>query len=158
MTISYNDKIICNLQIPIVEKRALDLFTLKKYVLKAGGMEKVNAEKKWAAVAVDIGYNPLNSVKIGALLKSHYERILYPLDVFEKEEASKMREEKELKAKASQNCFSNWFLNRDAPVTGRIIQPFSISGRPSLQTSKCFRLNFKKATFLTFCFFVYLKF
>jgi ARID/BRIGHT DNA binding domain len=93
------------LQIPIVEKRALDLFTLKKYVLKAGGMEKVNAEKKWANVAVEIGYNPLNSVKIGALLKSHYERILYPLDVFEKEEASKMREEKELKAKASKNFF-----------------------------------------------------
>ena len=88
------------LEIPIVEKRALDLFTLKKYVLKAGGLDKVNTEKKWASVAVEIGYNPLNSVKIGALLKSHYERILYPLDVFEKEEASKIREENDIKTKA----------------------------------------------------------
>ncbi len=29
-------------QIPIVEKRALDLFTLKKYVNKFGGMAKVH--------------------------------------------------------------------------------------------------------------------
>ncbi len=79
----------------------MDLFTLKKYVLKAGGLEKVNGEKKWPSVAIDIGYNPLNSVKIGALLKSHYERILYPLDVFEKEEANKVKEENEIKAKAS---------------------------------------------------------
>ena len=28
--------------------------------------------------------------KIGTLLKSHYERILYPLDIFEKEEAAKV--------------------------------------------------------------------
>ncbi len=52
-------------------------------------------------MATDIGYNPLNSAKIGALLKSHYERILYPLDVFEKEEASKVREDKEMKAKVT---------------------------------------------------------
>ncbi len=61
----------------------------------------MNGEKKWASVATDIGYNPLNSAKIGALLKSHYERILYPLDVFEKEEASKVREDKEMKAKVT---------------------------------------------------------
>ncbi len=68
-------------------------------------MLKVNGEKKWASVATDIGYNPLNSAKIGALLKSHYERILYPLDVFEKEEASKVREDKEMKAKVTKKMF-----------------------------------------------------
>ena len=47
-----------------------------------------------------MGYNPANCVKIGALLKSHYERILYPLDVFEKEEAAKAKEEKELRKAA----------------------------------------------------------
>jgi hypothetical protein len=75
---------------------------------------KVNGEKKWASVATDIGYNPLNSAKIGALLKSHYERILYPLDVFEKEEASKVREDKEMKAKVTlfflQCCESGMFI------------------------------------------------
>jgi hypothetical protein len=32
-----------------VEKRALDLFTLKKYVLKSGGLEMVNEEKKYCS-------------------------------------------------------------------------------------------------------------
>ena len=34
------------LKIPLVEKRALDLFTLKKYVQREGGMEKVSTRKK----------------------------------------------------------------------------------------------------------------
>merc|ERR1719430_2224566 len=82
-----------SLKIPIVEKRALDLFTLKKYVNKEGGLEFVNAEKRWAKVATELGFNPLNATKIGNLLKTHYERILYPLDVFEKEEGKKIKEE-----------------------------------------------------------------
>ena len=56
-------------------------------------MTKVTSEKKWGAVATTMGYSPLNAVKIGALLKSHYERILYPLDIFEKEEAAKAKDE-----------------------------------------------------------------
>ena len=83
------------LKIPIVEKRALDLYTLKKYVLKQGGMEKVNSENSWATVAREMGFNPNNSAKIGNILKAHYERILFPLDVFEKEEGVKrMKQEK----------------------------------------------------------------
>ena len=57
------------LKIPLVEKRALDLFTLKKYVLKEGGMELVNAEKKWTRVASEMGYNVGSNKHIGALLK-----------------------------------------------------------------------------------------
>ena len=34
------------LKIPLVEKRALDLFTLKKYVLREGGMDKVRQKKR----------------------------------------------------------------------------------------------------------------
>jgi len=79
-----------SLKIPIVEKRALDLFTLKKYVAKAGGLEAVNESKGWGRVSTEIGYNPLQAARIGALLKTHYERILFPLDVFEKEERKKV--------------------------------------------------------------------
>jgi len=79
-----------SLKIPIVDKRALDLYTLKKYVEKVGGLELVNEEKLWGRVASEMGYSPLSSAKIGAVLKSHYERIIYPLDVFEKEEKNKM--------------------------------------------------------------------
>ena len=76
------------LKIPLVEKRALDLYTLKNYVKKEGGMEVVTAEKKWPKVAQDMGYNPQNK-NIANLLKAHYERILYPLEVFQQQEEKK---------------------------------------------------------------------
>merc|ERR1719469_146599 len=49
-------------------------------------MELVNLNKHWAKVAAEMGYNPMNSTKIGNILRSHYERILFPLDIFEKED------------------------------------------------------------------------
>lgn len=51
-------------------------------------MEKVSEEKKWTKVAQDMGFN-LNNKNIGNLLRVHYERILYPLEVFEREEKRK---------------------------------------------------------------------
>merc|ERR1711936_686924 len=48
------------LKIPLVEKRALDLYTLRKYVKKEGGMEQVTAESKWPKVATEMGFNPQN--------------------------------------------------------------------------------------------------
>ena len=59
-----------SLKIPIVEKRALDLFTLKKYVSKEGGLEIVNNEKRWGKVAAELGFNPLNATKIVRLHNS----------------------------------------------------------------------------------------
>lgn len=43
---------------------------------------------KWQKVGLDIGYSATNK-NIGNLLKAHYERILYPLEVFEREEKKK---------------------------------------------------------------------
>lgn len=37
-------------------------------------------ERRWAKVANKLGYPSGRSV--GSILKSHYERILYPFDVF----------------------------------------------------------------------------
>ena len=51
-------------------------------------MEIVNSEKKWQKVATDMGYSAQNK-NIGPLLKAHYERIIYPLDIFEREEQRK---------------------------------------------------------------------
>ena len=83
------------LKIPLVERRALDLYTLKKYVQKEGGMELVNSEKKWTKVASDMGYSINYNKHIGALLKAHYERIIYPLDIFEREEQKKTQVKEE---------------------------------------------------------------
>ena len=70
------------MKIPIVEKRALDLYTLKKYVIKQGGMELVNSENRWANVAREMGFNPNNSSKVGNILKAHYERQRWKRDFF----------------------------------------------------------------------------
>ena len=48
----------------------------------------MNSEKKWHKVATEMGYSPQNK-NIGPLLKAHYERIIYPLDVFEREKPKK---------------------------------------------------------------------
>jgi len=77
-----------SLKIPIVEKKALDLLTLKKYVnmYVRHDSTKEDQQKCWAKVAAEMGYNPLQSVRIGGVLKSHYERILLPLEIFNQEE------------------------------------------------------------------------
>ena len=82
------------LKIPLVEKRALDLYTLRKYVKNEGGMEVVTTDKKWTKVANEMGFNPQNK-NISNLLKAHYERILYPLEVFEQQEEKKAQAIKE---------------------------------------------------------------
>ena len=37
-------------------------------------------DRKWSRVASRLGYSPGKAV--GSLLRSHYERILYPYDIF----------------------------------------------------------------------------
>ncbi|XP_032827560.2 lysine-specific demethylase 5C-like [Petromyzon marinus] len=68
------------LKIPIVERRTLDLYTLSKVVMEEGGFEYLSRERKWARVSLRMGYPAHRGV--GSLLRSHYERILYPYDLF----------------------------------------------------------------------------
>ncbi|KAH7937618.1 hypothetical protein HPB49_013660 [Dermacentor silvarum] len=69
------------LKIPNIEKKALDLYNLYKFVHDEGGMEQVCRERKWTRVASRMGYAPMRT--LGSLLRQHYERILYPYDVFQ---------------------------------------------------------------------------
>lgn len=97
-----------SLKIPLVERKALDLYSLHKivtdegqfylymfyllyivyvyihgfnhYTLFTGGIETVTKERRWAKIANKLGYPSGRSV--GSILKNHYERILYPFDVF----------------------------------------------------------------------------
>lgn len=50
-------------------------------VASKGGFEVVTKEKKWSKVASRLGYLPGKGT--GSLLKSHYERILYPYELFQ---------------------------------------------------------------------------
>ncbi|KAJ8679278.1 hypothetical protein QAD02_015065, partial [Eretmocerus hayati] len=69
-----------SLRIPLVERKALDLYSLHRIVTDEGGVETVTKERRWAKIANKLGYPSGRSV--GSILKSHYDRILYPFDVF----------------------------------------------------------------------------
>ncbi|PSN53135.1 hypothetical protein C0J52_06256 [Blattella germanica] len=70
-----------SLKIPMVERRALDLYTLHRLVQEEGGVEVTTRERKWTRVSARMGFPPGRG--IGTLLKNHYDRILYPFDVFQ---------------------------------------------------------------------------
>ncbi|XP_035014552.1 lysine-specific demethylase 5C isoform X3 [Hippoglossus stenolepis] len=70
-----------SLKIPHIERRILDLFGLSKIVTGEGGFEMVCKERRWARVAQRLGYPP--GKNIGSLLRSHYERIVVPFEVFQ---------------------------------------------------------------------------
>lgn len=50
-------------------------------VTDEGGFEMVCKERHWARVAQRLGYPP--GKNIGSLLRSHYERIVYPFEMFQ---------------------------------------------------------------------------
>jgi len=49
-------------------------------VLDEGGFEVITRDKKWAKIAVRLCYQA--SKNIGSTLRQHYEKTLYPFDVF----------------------------------------------------------------------------
>ncbi|XP_055922629.1 lysine-specific demethylase 5 [Eupeodes corollae] len=69
-----------SLKIPMVERKALDLYSLHRIVQEEGGMEQATRERKWAKVANRMSYP--SSKSVGATLKMHYERLLHPYNVY----------------------------------------------------------------------------
>ncbi|XP_067110883.1 lysine-specific demethylase 5A isoform X2 [Osmerus mordax] len=69
------------LRVPHVERKILDLYQLSKVVQAEGGFEAVCKQKCWAAVACRMGLPPGKGC--GSLLRSHYERLLYPYELFQ---------------------------------------------------------------------------
>lgn len=72
------------LKIPTVEKRPLDLQMFHKVVQEENGFEYCTRERKWSKVASRLGYSVSRQNKgpIASLLRQHYERLLFPYDVF----------------------------------------------------------------------------
>lgn len=54
---------------------------MSQIVTDEGGFETVCKERRWARVAQKLGYPP--GKNIGSLLRSHYERIVYPFEMFQ---------------------------------------------------------------------------
>uniref|UniRef100_A0AAX7VUB9 [histone H3]-trimethyl-L-lysine(4) demethylase n=1 Tax=Astatotilapia calliptera TaxID=8154 RepID=A0AAX7VUB9_ASTCA len=69
------------IRFPHVERKLLDLYQLSKIVSSEGGFETVCKEKLWSKVASRMGYPAGKGT--GSLLRSHYERILYPYELFQ---------------------------------------------------------------------------
>ncbi|XP_064633580.1 lysine-specific demethylase 5A-like isoform X2 [Lineus longissimus] len=69
------------LRIPNVERKHLDLYRLFKIVHEEGGYEEVTRERKWTKVANRMNYP--NGKGTNSVLRTHYERILYPYDIFQ---------------------------------------------------------------------------
>lgn len=71
----------CRLRLPHVERRVLDLYLLSKLVSAEGGFEVVCKEKRWSRISSRMGFPAGKGV--GSLLRSHFERILYPYELFQ---------------------------------------------------------------------------
>ncbi|KAM3621080.1 uncharacterized protein V6R79_005718 [Siganus canaliculatus] len=71
----------CTLKIPHVERKILDLYQLNKLVNEEGGFDAVCRERRWTKISVKMGFAPGKAV--GSHLRAHYERILYPYNVFQ---------------------------------------------------------------------------
>ncbi|XP_076845699.1 lysine-specific demethylase 5B-B isoform X2 [Brachyhypopomus gauderio] len=71
----------CTLKIPHVERKILNLYQLNKLVLDEGGFDIVCKERRWTKIAMAMGFAPGKAV--GSHLRAHYERILYPYNLFQ---------------------------------------------------------------------------
>uniref|UniRef100_A0A8C5HWG9 [histone H3]-trimethyl-L-lysine(4) demethylase n=1 Tax=Gouania willdenowi TaxID=441366 RepID=A0A8C5HWG9_GOUWI len=71
----------CTLKIPHVERKILDLYQLNKLVNEEGGFDAVCRDRRWTKISVKMGFAPGKA--IGSHLRAHYERILYPYNLFQ---------------------------------------------------------------------------
>ncbi|KAI4826752.1 hypothetical protein KUCAC02_030185 [Chaenocephalus aceratus] len=71
----------CTLKIPHVERKILDLYQLNRLVNEEGGFDAVCRERRWTKISVKMGFAPGKA--IGSHLRAHYERILYPYNLFQ---------------------------------------------------------------------------
>uniref|UniRef100_A0A8C9ZHQ3 [histone H3]-trimethyl-L-lysine(4) demethylase n=1 Tax=Sander lucioperca TaxID=283035 RepID=A0A8C9ZHQ3_SANLU len=71
----------CVLKIPHVERKILDLYKLNKLVADEGGFDIVCQDRRWTKIAMHMGFAPGKAV--GSHLRGHYEKILYPYNLFQ---------------------------------------------------------------------------
>ncbi|CAG9828368.1 unnamed protein product [Diabrotica balteata] len=108
---------------PMVENRPLDLYNLHRVVQQLGGFENVIKERKWKEVADSMGFQKKG---VGAALKMHYERLLYPYDLF--------KSGKTFEGKLDESIPST---SKDTPVdkTDKDYKPHGIASRMQIKPS-----------------------
>jgi len=66
------------LTIPYIDRRPVDLYQLRKAVMKIGGHEEVNRMGGWGIIAKTLGYDERYAISV----KGTYMRIILPFDTF----------------------------------------------------------------------------
>lgn len=59
----------------------MNRFSLFKLVNEEGGFDAVCRERRWTRISVKMGFAPGKA--IGSHLRAHYERILFPYNLFQ---------------------------------------------------------------------------
>uniref|UniRef100_A0A8C9THB4 [histone H3]-trimethyl-L-lysine(4) demethylase n=1 Tax=Scleropages formosus TaxID=113540 RepID=A0A8C9THB4_SCLFO len=108
----------CTLKIPHVERKILDLYLLNKLVAEEGGFDAICRERRWTKIAMKMGFAPGRAV--GSHLRAHYERILYPYNLFQ--------------AGANLLCVQKHMLTND--VKDREYKPHDLAQRQSVQLAE----------------------
>ncbi|XP_067927988.1 lysine-specific demethylase 5A-like [Watersipora subatra] len=73
-----------SIKIPTVDRKLLDFHLLHKTVQAEGGYDTVVRERKWSKVSFKMNLNDAAAGKCnGSVLRGHYEKYLYPYDLFE---------------------------------------------------------------------------
>ncbi|XP_028175000.1 lysine-specific demethylase lid-like [Ostrinia furnacalis] len=86
-----------SLKIPMIENKTLDLYCLKFWVDEEGGFENCNTPKKWRKIANAMGYS--QNANTMNFLRSNYEKILLPYEIFEKSKADILKTVKKTEPK-----------------------------------------------------------
>lgn len=74
----YHEQGDSRITIPVIDRKPLDLYQLRKAVNKIGGHEEVSRMKGWQAVAKSLGYEERSAIPI----KAAYTKIILPFETF----------------------------------------------------------------------------
>ncbi|KAI9262682.1 hypothetical protein BY458DRAFT_515088 [Sporodiniella umbellata] len=69
-------------KVPLLDKKPIDLYKLKKEVAARGGVEQVTQQKKWAEIGRELGYARKNCTSMSNSLKSAYIKLILPYEVW----------------------------------------------------------------------------
>lgn len=85
-------------KMPMIDKRPLDLYKLFQSVMIRGGFVEVINKKLWAQIGRELGYKGKIMTSLSSSLKSSYQKILYPYELYLREKQSILEaKEEELK-------------------------------------------------------------
>lgn len=125
------------IKIPQIEKKILDLYQLHKVVEGEGGFESCVKDRKWSVVATKMGFQsctPQNKGTIASLLRHHYEKLLFPYDLFSNGATYDANSLEELKDSMNGNCSDSGQTSNGQSSNGQPSNGQSLNGQADSRT------------------------